>query len=82
MFKRIDESPRLARFFEFITTTLAKKRGLPVIIGIVFILISLLLQSVAVFAASPILDLLGVIILHTGILIALIGLLLADALGQ
>jgi hypothetical protein len=82
MFKRFDESPAVARFFEFLTTTLAKKRGLPVIVGIVLILVSFIIQAADVFVKSPALELLGVIALHVGVLVALIGLLLAEALGQ
>lgn len=82
MFKRVDQSAVVARFFEFLTAALSKKRGLPVIAGIVLILISFILQLINVFVKSSALDILGVVALHVGVLIALIGLLLAEALGK
>lgn len=82
MFKRLDESPAVGRFFELLTTTLAKKRGLPVVIGIALIVVSFVLQLIEVFVPSPALEALGVSALHIGILVALIGLLLAEALGK
>ena len=82
MFKRIDESSwlanRIARFSEF----MARRRGLPVVIGIGLVIISFVLQLVDVYATSQVLHLVGVITLNIGILIALIGLLLADPLGK
>lgn len=82
MLKRFDESPTIARLFEGLTAALAKRRGLPVVIGVVFVVISLILQSVFVFTRSPVVELLGVIALHVGILSALLGLVLAEALGR
>lgn len=82
MLKRFDESPVVARFFETMTAAIAKRRGLPVIIGIVLITGSLVLQSVSVFVKSPLAELLGVIALHVGILSALVGFALAEALGS
>ena len=82
MFKRIDESSwlasRIASFSEF----MAKRRGLPVVIGIGLVIISFVLQLVDVYATSPTLHLISVITLNVGILAALIGLLLADPLGK
>ncbi len=81
MLKWIDQSPTLARLLERVSSIVTRQRGLPVVIGIVFVIISLILQSVNVYANSLVLDLVGVIVLHVGILAALIGLLLAEALG-
>ncbi|MGQ9887099.1 MAG: hypothetical protein ACUVSX_01290 [Aggregatilineales bacterium] len=82
MFKRFDESPKVARLFEVVTAALAKRRGLPVILGFFLVLVSLVLQFAFVFVRSPIVELLGVIVLHVGILSALLGLALAEALGK
>jgi len=82
MFKRIDESSwlasRIASFSEF----MAKRRGLPVVIGIALVVISFVLQLIDVYSTSRILHLVGVITLNVGILVALIGLLLSDPLGK
>jgi hypothetical protein len=82
MFKRIDRSPRLAKFIEFLSTFMAKRRGLPVVIGVVLVVISLFIQAMNVYAQVQLLELVGVITLHTGILAALLGLLLAEPLGK
>lgn len=82
MFKRIDESSWLANRIASLSEFMAKRRGLPVVIGIGLIIISFVLQLVDVYATSQTLHLIGVITLNLGILISLIGLLLADPLGK
>lgn len=82
MFKRIDRSPGLAKFIVSLSEFMAKRRGLPVVIGIAIVIISFVLQLVDVFVDSQLLSLLGVITLFVGVLTALIGLLLADPLGK
>lgn len=80
--KRIDESKLLIRLLTRLSALLARQRGLPIVIGIVLVIVSFFLQVVDVFASSQALDLLGVIVQHVGILIALIGLVLATPLGK
>jgi len=82
MFKRVDRSPLLARWIERLSTFLARRRGLPVVAGIVLVILSFVLQLLDVFAASQVLRLLSVILQNVGILLALIGLLLAEPLGK
>lgn len=82
MFKGIDRSPRLARFIAWLSEFMSKRRGLPVVIGIGFIVISFVIQILNVYADSKILQLIGVITLNVGVLTALIGLLLSDPLGK
>lgn len=82
MFKRIDQSPALARLLKYISGTLAKQRGLLTLFGILLIVISLIIQAIDVFVGSQVLELLGVIFIHLGLIIGLLGLLLSDALGS
>lgn len=82
MFKRIDQSPRLARLIASLSEFMAKRRGLPVVIGIGLVVISFIIQLIDVYSVSPTLRLLGVITQNVGILTALIGLLLSDPLGK
>lgn len=82
MFKRIDESSWLANRIASFSEFMAKRRGLPVVIGIGLVIISFVLQLIDVYATSKALHLMGVITLNVGILMALIGLLLADPLGK
>lgn len=82
MFKRIDQSPALARLIERLSGTLARQRGLPTVIGILFIIISFIVRLVDVYVDSQALELIWVITHHLGIIVALIGLLLVEPLGK
>ena len=82
MFKQINRSQKLARLIEYMSTLLAKQRGLPVVVGIALVIVSFIIQVVDVYAQSELLNLIGVMSLHVGVLAALIGLLLAEPLGK
>lgn len=82
MFKRIDESQWLASQIERLSNVLARRRGLPVVIGIILIVASLVLQTIDTFSPSEALKFVGLLSLHLGLLGALIGLLLAEPLGK
>ena len=81
MFKWLDRSATLARLLEIISTAMTRRRGLPVILGIGCVVISFVVQGVNVYMNDTSLELIGVITLHAGVLLALIGLLMAEALG-
>ena len=81
MFKRIDRSQFLLRILSRISDLFSQKRGLPIIIGIVFVAISLIVQSLAVFADNNIIEFLGVLTHNVGVLIALVGIILVTPLG-
>ncbi len=80
--RHIDESRFLIRLLQRISEWLAKQRGLPIIIGVVSVLLSLFVQVANLYANSPVLELAGVVFLHVGILIALIGILLIEPIGK
>ena len=82
MFKRIDRSPTLARWLEQLSATLAKQRGLTIVIGVVLVAISFVVQLINVYNPSQTLDLIWTITHHVGLLLALIGLLIVEPLGQ
>ena len=82
MFKRLDRSPVFARLIEALGNFLARQRGLPVVIGIILVVVSFIVQLVNVFADSVVMEVIGVVVLHVGIISALVGLLLAEALGS
>ena len=82
MLKWLDHSKLLSGIVDWFSNFLARQRGLPVIVGIVLVGISLVIQSAAVYADTRFLELIGVIVQHAGVLIALIGLLLAAPLGR
>ncbi|MEO8395145.1 MAG: hypothetical protein ABI700_19265 [Chloroflexota bacterium] len=82
MFKRIDRSPALARFLENLSASLARRRGLPIVIGVLLVAISFIVQLINVYSPSQTLNLLWTITHHLGLLFALIGLLMVEPLGQ
>jgi sugar phosphate permease len=82
MFRRVDQSPRLARFLEWLSDFMSRRRGLPVVIGIAIVIVSFILQLIESFAPSLALHVLAVITLYVGVLAALIGLLLGEPLGK
>jgi len=81
MFRRIDRSQTLLRLLGRMSDLFAKQRGLPIIIGIMLIILSMVVQSINVFVDANLLELVGTISLHLGILIALIGIALVEPLG-
>lgn len=82
MFKPIDHSPLLGRLLEGLSAWLAKRRGLPTVIGVLLIAVSFVISLIGLYAPSPTLDLLWSITHHLGLIIALIGLLLVQPLGN
>lgn len=82
MLRRIDESQFLIKLLRVLSTFLAKQRGLPIVAGIVLVVIAFIVQLVNVSLDSLVLEYLYVVVHHVGILIALIGLLLSEPLGQ
>lgn len=82
MFKRINQSTRLATWIEALSGTMAKRRGLPTLIGVGLIIISFVIRLIDIYAGSQLLELLWVITHHLGIIIAFIGLLLVQPLGN
>ena len=82
MFKRLDRSKFLLKFTDQFTTVMAKRRGLPIVVGILFVIIGFALQIVDIYVENSIIQLLGVITHSGGTLLALIGIVLANPLGQ
>lgn len=82
MFRKVDESPFLIRQLQTISSVLARRRGLPVIIGIALIVLSMILALLNIAIGSTGLAALQVIFHHVGLLSALIGLLVIQPLGN
>lgn len=82
MFKRIDRSPTLARLLERLSAALARQRGLPIVLGVLLVAVSFVVQMINVYNPSQTLDLIWTITHHLGLLLALIGLLIVEPLGQ
>jgi len=82
MLKRLDKSQPLIRLVARLSALLSKKRGLPVVIGVMLIIVGFVLQLINVSVASTELEILQIVVHNAGILIALIGFLLAEPLGD
>ncbi|MBE2182329.1 MAG: hypothetical protein IAE89_02780 [Anaerolineae bacterium] len=82
MYKRIDQSSRVARMLESLSSGLAKRRGLPIIIGIGMIIIAFAAQILNLIAPSNLWEWVWAITLHVGLITALIGIVMAEPLGR
>jgi hypothetical protein len=82
MLKAFDRSPFIARLLQNVSGGLARRRGLPVVIGVVLVAISFLVHLINLSVGSPFLELIWTIAHHSGLLIALIGILLIEPIGR
>lgn len=82
MYKRIDESPLLVRILARLSGFLAGHKGLPTVIGIMLIIIAMIIELVNISLASAGLEVVRVLLHNGGLILALIGLLLAAPLGK
>lgn len=82
MFRRIDQSTFLIRRLEWVSTFLARRRGLPVIIGIVLIAVGAIIEVINISIGSPIVQTVHILLHNIGLIAALVGLLLAEPLGR
>lgn len=83
IYRNIDQSKHLADTLQNLSTGLARRRGLPLIIAIGLTLLSLLVHVIAAFfPTSVLLALLSALLLHAAILTGLIGVLFAEAVGR
>ena len=82
MLKKIDSSQFLVRFLEGLSTLLARYRGLPTVIGILLISLGFVVELINVGMGLESLELIHIILRNVGVLVALVGLLLAEPLGE
>ena len=82
IFDWFDRSPRIKDLIKWLSTTLAAKRGLPLMGAILFTVISLFVHIFAALTGSVLLSICGFTVLHIAILMGFIGILLAEPLGR
>ena len=82
MLKKIDSSQFLVRFLERLSTLLARRRGLPAVVGILLIALGFGVELINIGIELKSLEVIQVVLRNIGVLIALIGLLLAEPLGE
>jgi hypothetical protein len=90
MLRPLDSSPRISRFLRWISTAMAKHRGLPMMVGTGLVIFSALVFGVVipVLVASNRLDstvlwlCLPLALLHLGIFVGFLGFMLSAPLGE
>jgi len=82
MFKRIDESPFLVKLLARVSNYLARRKGLPILVGVLLILLATILELVNIAVASSALEVVHVLLHGGGLLLSLVGVLLAEPLGK
>jgi len=83
LYRQIDRSPRLSVWLQALSNNLSRRRGLPTLIAIGLIFISLILHLIIdLFPTGHFVIVLADLFLHLGILIGLLGVLLAEPLGR
>jgi hypothetical protein len=80
--RQIDRSPLLIRLLETVSGFLAKQRGLPIVIGIIFITGGGVLEFLNVAFQNPAVEMVEIIFRNFGLVSALTGILLLEPLGQ
>ncbi|HLY28765.1 MAG TPA: hypothetical protein VKQ72_20640 [Aggregatilineales bacterium] len=82
IFEWFDRSPAIRELLKWVSTSLASKRGLPIIAAIAITVVSLVVHIVAALNNSVLLSICGFTLLHLAILLGFIGVLLAEPLGR
>lgn len=82
MKKQIDRSQTLIKVLERISNWLAKQRGMPIVIGIIFITGGGVLEFLNVAFESSAVSMIEIIFRTFGIVTALVGILMLEPLGQ
>ncbi len=79
--RKIDESSFLIRLLTNISNTLTRQRGLPIVVGILFIAGGGILEFVNVGFESSIIEMVEIVLRNFGIITALVGIALLEPLG-
>lgn len=82
MFKQFDRSKRIGRLIDATSSGLAKRRGLPMVIGILLVAVALIIQLLGYVFSSRTLEITATLIHSIGVLFALIGLTVSTPLGK
>lgn len=79
--KKIEQSSFLIRAITTLSAWLSKQRGLPIVIGIIFIAGGGILEFVNIFYNNPLVSMIEVVFHHFGLITALVGIVLLEPLG-
>lgn len=79
--KMIDRSSSLIKAIAWISAWLARQRGLPIVIGVIFIAGGGVLEFVNIFYDNQYVEIIEVIFRNFGLITALVGIALLEPLG-
>lgn len=79
--KKIDQNSYLIRKIGDLSAWLSKQRGLPIVIGIIFIAGGGVLEFVNIFYNNSFVSMIEVAFHHFGLITALVGIVLLEPLG-
>lgn len=82
LLRKIDQSLFLNKLLSKTSNLMARKRGLPVVIGLVLLVVAFALDIINLSQDSHVIEIITVITHNLGVLIAIIGLMLATPLGK
>lgn len=80
--ERINRSRALGRILSFFSLRLAHYRGLPILLGVVFAIVSWLLHLIAYMTGSGAWQVIAFTVLHLALISGFLGILLAEPLGR
>ena len=82
MFKPFDRSKTLLKLIQNLSSFIGKRRGLLIVAGIFLIALGFIIELLNVAAGNSVLSVLHIILRNVGIIVALIGILLIEPLGN
>ena len=80
--RKIDESSFLIEALKTLSEWLTRQRGLPLVVGIVFVAIGGALEFVNVAFENQIIEMIEIVFRNFGIITALVGIALLEPLGK
>ena len=80
--ERLNRSKLLSRLIAFFSTSLARYRGVPLLLAVFLIVISFFVHIIAAISGSAGWYVLAFTILHLAIFLGFLGILLAEPLGR
>lgn len=78
----LNRSTALNNLINFFSTRLAHYRGVPILVGVVLIVVSIIVHLIAALTNSTGWYIVAFTVLHAAIFIGLVGVLLAEPLGK
>ena len=82
VYNSLDRSVSIKNLIKWLSTSLASRRGLPVLAAIVLTVVSLIVHIIAAVSGNVLVSVCGFVVLHIAILVGFLGVLLAEPLGR